>query len=865
MKLILTHTNADFDAAAAALAAHKLYPDATPVLPERLNRNVEHFLLLYRNGLPFHDGRDFRVRGLKQVILVDTQRVPNMRGVRKNTPIQIIDHHQPFTQSETIISEAVGATTTMLVERMQAQNITVNSLEATLMTLGIYEDTGSLSYGTTTPRDVRAAAWLLENNAQLDTVRRFLSPPLNDEQQALFERLLAEAESRDVQGIPITVGAVRVDSHISEISSVVHRLRDTLETAALFVAVQMPENLLLVCRSSGDVLDVGEIARQFGGGGHSRAAAATIYDKGLREVVSELWEHIRARVRPVIRVADLMSYGVQTIDAHKRTGEIVQHMRRIGHEGFPVVDHGRVVGLLTRREVDRAVEHGLSNLTVREIMSSGEITLKPDDSVFILEEKMVESGWGQIPILGEDDKLIGIVTRTDLIKHWAHTHPDSTRISRLGGETFSLEQVGRVLGASVAQLIDLIAQQAKAMQINLYMVGGVVRDLFLNRPNLDIDFVAEGSAIELANQLGAIYGGEVNSFQPFGTAKWILDATTLDINGNLPAHIDFATARYEFYEHPTALPTVYQSGIKLDLQRRDFTLNTLAIQLSPTSGPVLDFYGGLADLRGSRIRVLHSLSFVDDPTRILRALRFERRLNFTLEPRTAELLITALPMLRRITGERLRNELDLLLHEYEPEQGLLNLQARGVLENIHPALRMDDSLARLFVAARTEKPPISPDLTEWYWHILLYPLSTTSLDDLCQRLLFSRRMADSLRDTTRLMERLGEFERDDLRPSQIVERLAGFTDEALLTGWLVAGNLAGERLQRYMLEWRHVQPALNGHSLHEMGLQPGPCYRVILKRLRNARIDGEISDEVGEGEMVARLIREEKICDDDLR
>lgn len=860
MKLILTHPNADFDAVAAVLAAHKLEPEAIPVLPDRLNRNVDHFVILYRSGLPFHDQRDVRARGVKQVLLVDTQRLPNMRGIKQNVALQIIDHHQPFMKTETTVSETVGATTTLLVEEIQARGVPLSSLEATLLTLGIYEDTGSLSYGTTTPRDIRASAWLLEQGAQLDTVRRFLAPPLDKEQQALFERLIAENESRDVQGIPVTVAAVVVDSYIAEISSVVHRLRDTLDSAALFVAVQMPDNLLLVCRSSEDVLDVGQIAKHFGGGGHSHAAAATIYDRSLDEVVSELWEQIHARVQPVTRVADLMSYGVQTVDAGKRVSQVVQQMRRIGHEGFPVLDHGRVVGLLTRREVDRAMEHGLGDLTVREVMTGGAVTLRPGDSVFTLEEKMVESGWGQIPVVDDHDphRLIGIVTRTDLIKHWARAHP----IKAAPRESFSIEQMRRILGDAAARTIELIARQAQEMNINLYMVGGVVRDLFLNRPNFDLDFVAEGNAIELAKSLQAHYGGDVHSFQPFGTAKWILEPS------HLPPHVDFASARYEFYEHPTALPTVYQSSIKLDLQRRDFTINTLAIQLSPAAGPVLDFYGGLDDLRRGLIRVLHSLSFVDDPTRILRALRFERRLGFTIEPRTAELMTTALPMLRRITGERVRNELELLLHENEPEQGLLNLQRHGVLENIHPAFHMDETLAHLFEAARVEALPLpAPDMVNFYWHILFHRVPVATLAELCERLMIGRRVADSLVETARLVDRLDEFNQPEMRPSQIAERLEGLSDEALLTAWLVSADtpLARERIQRYMLDWRLIQPAINGHTLRAIGLAPGPCYSVILKRLRTARLDGEIVDEAGERALLDRLLREEKVCDDDLR
>jgi tRNA nucleotidyltransferase (CCA-adding enzyme) len=863
LKLILTHSNADFDAVAASLAAHKLNPDATPVLPDRLNRNVDHFLILYRNGLPFKDQRDFQVRGAKQVILVDTQRLPSIKGIRKNIPLDIIDHHQPFMQSENIVSEAVGATTTLLIEQIQARNITINALEATLMALGIYEDTGSLSYGTTTPRDVRAAAWLLENNAQLDTVRRFLSPPLNEEQQDLFEKLLTAAENREVQGVPVIVGAVKLDRYISEISSVVHRLRDILESEALFVVVQMPDNLVLVCRSTGDVLDVGKVAQHFGGGGHSRAAAATIYDKSLRQVVSELWEHIRTHIRPVIRVADLMSYGVQTINADKRVSEVVQQMRRIGHEGFPVIDQGRIVGLLARREVDRAMEHGLNDMTVRDIMESGEITLKPNDSVFALEEMMVESGWGQIPVVDDQQKLIGIVTRTDLIKHWARTHPTKTTVH--AAETFSLEQIGRVLGEPAAKLIDLIARHAQEKSVNLYMVGGVVRDLFLNRPNLDIDFVAEGSAIELAKDLCEHYGGEVHSFQPFGTAKWILDPTMLD--GELPAHVDFAGARYEFYEHPTALPTVYQSGIKLDLQRRDFTINTLAIQLSPATGPVLDYYGGLADLRTGRIRVLHSLSFVDDPTRILRAMRFERRLNFKIEDRTAELMTTALPMLRRITGERVRNELDLLLQEHEPEHALLNLQARGVLENIHPVFQVDQGVARCFQIARQEYAPWHTDhigTPELYWHIIFARIdSMGDLAGLSERLLMSKKMADSLFDAAMLYRQMRNLDWSQIRRSQIAEYLKAYSEVAILTGWLIAADfpVVRDHIQRYMLEWQHIQPILNGNDLRDMGLKPGPCYSVILKRLRGARLDGETQNEADERKLVEQWVEEERLCE----
>jgi len=870
VEIILTHENADFDALASLLAAHKLNPSAVPVLPERLNRNVERFVTLYQNGLPFVRPIEFDASGVTRVTVVDTQRPARLRGLPTHLTTHIIDHH-PLTgelgPNQTFSGEWVGAATTLLVETIQKQNIAVNALEATLLALGIYEDTGSLAYGITTPRDQRAAAWLLEQKASLDTVRQFLAHPLNEEQQQLFEKLTEAAQSKTIEGFVVTICAAQVDQHIAEISSVAHRLRDTLDAAVLFVVVQMPEHLQLVCRATVDALNVGDIARLFGGGGHERAAAASIHDQSVDDVIALLWQAVRERIQPLTRVADLMSYGVQTVEADDAIQDIVGRLRRIGHEGFPVLDSGKVVGLLTLRDADRALEHGLGHLAVRDIMSGGSIILRPDDSVWALEQRMVESGWGQIPVLEAADKLIGIVTRTDLIKHRARIHPASA------GQDITLpkEKVTAVLGEAVVSLIQTIADQAQQAGIALYMVGGVVRDLLLDRQNFDLDFVVESSGIDFAEQLQRRYGGQVSSFRPFGTAKWALDPQAAAALGlpldALPDHIDFATARNEFYEHPTALPTVYNSSIKLDLGRRDFTINTLAVQLSPASadGRILDFYGGQNDLKAGLIRVLHSLSYVDDPTRILRAVRFERRLGFTIEPRTAHLIDSAKPMLGRITGERLRNELNLLLRENAPEYGLLILQRRGVLEAIQPAFVLPENIGLQFQKARdTQAPwPHEPfDLAQVYWHLIAANLPFDSLQALCERLMFAQQMTESMLAARTLVEEIGGRAFAQKRVSEIAEWLKAVSELALFTAWLFSDDRKiRDDLRRYWTEGRHVQPVTNGHRLRAMGLQPGPCYSIILKRLRDAWLDSEIKTEAEEQQLLNKLIGE-GICDD---
>ncbi|NWG16343.1 MAG: CBS domain-containing protein [Chloroflexi bacterium] len=871
MEFIITHENADFDAVAAALAAHKLNPEAVPVLPERLNQNVARFVTLYQNGLPFIQQRDARAGSARKLIVVDTQRPIQLRGLPPDTPTHMIDHHplaRELQPHQTFMSEPVGATTTLLVEQIREQCIPLTPLEATLLALGIYEDTGSLVYGTTTPRDLRAATWLLEQQASLDTIRRFLFPPLNDTQQVLFDSLLKAAESRSIEGYLIVTSAVSAERYITEISSVAHRLRDTLDPAALFVVVAMPGSIQLVCRSTIDALDVGEIARLFGGGGHHRAAAATIHDYTLSETVALVWEKVEKHIQPTTRIANLMSYGVHTINAGQRINDIIRQLRRIGHEGFPVVESGQVVGLLTRRDMDRAVEHGLGNLTARDIMTAGTVTLRPDDSVLTFEQRLVESGWGQIPVVSDSGSLIGIVTRTDLINHWAKTHPPAYPQDKI----VSGSQIESVLGRAIATLINAIAAHAQETGVSLYLVGGIVRDLLLYRRNLDIDFVAESDAIHLAEQLQSRLGGRISCFRPFGTARWKLDeqvGAALQLDARLlPDHIDFATARNEFYEHPTALPTVYNSSIKLDLQRRDFTINAMAVQLSPAvaSGRVLDYYSGLHDLQARQIRVLHSLSFVDDPTRILRAVRFQQRLDFTIEPRTAELIAGALPMLGRITGERIRNELTLLLREDRPENGLLALQERGALAAVHSAFVLSGDIGASFRRARAVQtwpwPVSNLDMAALYWHIIAAGIPAAKLPALLERLLFGRAVANSLLEAARLAQQADELAQPDQRPSQIVAFLRPASDLACLAAWLLTEeNLVRQRICRYNTEWRFVQPGINGHHLQKMGLKPGPCYSLILNRLREARLDGETPTDADEQRLLHRLI-EDNNCHD---
>nr|HID13187.1 CBS domain-containing protein [Anaerolineae bacterium] len=865
MEVILTHENADFDAIASLLAASKLFPAATPVLPRRINRNGRAFLALYGAELPFVQPDDLPRRKIRRAILVDTQSLTTLKGMRRDLRVDIIDHHEldrELPLNWTYSGEPMGATTTLLVEEIAARSLKLTGIEATLLLLGIYEDTGSLSYMATTARDVRAVAWLMEHGARLAVVNEFLHHPLAPEQRELYERLLEQSETHEIEGHTIIVACAEAPEFTEEVSTLAHKLRELLEPSALFVLVALDKRIQLVARSTTDDIDVSAVAGHFGGGGHKRAAAALVRDRPLQTVREELLHLLPEVVRPGITVAQVMSRGVQVLSPEDTVADAAERMRRTGHEGYPVVAEGHVIGLLTRRAVDRALQFKMADVPVTQVMEAGSVTVSSHDSVEYLQRLMIETGWGQIPVV-EGDRIVGVVTRTDLITLWGTppTPPRRHEVATL------LEQA---LSSPVLALVRHISQTAHKMGFVPYFVGGPVRDLLLGHPIVDVDLVIEGDAIALARRLAADLGGRVRTHKRFGTAKWLLSQRVWrQVAGRvgrdeLPPSVDFVTARTEFYTHPTALPQVERSSIKQDLHRRDFTINTLAIRLDPDHwGELLDFYGGEADLRNGVIRVLHSLSFVDDPTRMLRAARLESRLGFHLDPRSEELIADALPLLKRVSGDRIRHELEQIFREAEPDRALCRLDDLGVLAHVHPGLRCDKWLRVKYRALREElesetwmlKPEDSPFL---YLALLAYRLGDEELEGLIARLMMVRDDAEDLRllhGLKRSLPQLGKAR----RPSAVYRLLQPYPARVLAVAWIATDRKRlRERLLRYQIEYRLVETELTGDDLKAMGLKPGPLFGRLLGALRDARLDGKVTTREEEEALVEELVAAER-------
>jgi tRNA nucleotidyltransferase (CCA-adding enzyme) len=879
MHIIVTHPNADFDAIASLLGAARLYPEAVPVLPSTINRNVRDFITLHENQLPFVRLNELDRSPITRVTVVDTQQIPSIKRLDPHAEVHITDHHDPpgaVPPGTTLSLTDTGATVTLLVEQIREASLAISPVEATLFLLGIYEDTGSLTYASTTPRDLQAVAWLLaKKGAQLTLMREYLNYALSDTQKILYEQLVERLETRTIHGHTIIIGLASVDHYVEEVSTLAHRLRDLYQPEALFILIEMSDHVQMVARSVTEAIDVARIAEFFGGGGHPRAAAALVKNKKLADLRKELIKTLNLEVQPATTVAQIMSKGARTLTPTDTVRHAADMMGRYGHEGFPVVEanSGKIVGVLSRREIDKASRHKLEGAAINQFMTKGEFYVTPGESIDAVQKLMTEEGIGQVPVLNRPGgDIIGIVTRTDLINLWQLGNREKVVQPNL------TTPLVNSLSAPLLQLLREAGELAVGQGAALYVVGGFVRDLVLTMwaaeqgrppaktsPRFDLDLVVEGDAILLARRLSEQHGGRVHSHNRFGTAKWLLAEPlpfSPDPAGATLASLDFVTARSEFYRHPSALPEVEQSSIRQDLHRRDFTINTLALRLTPEHfGDMLDFYGGQNDLAAQLIRVLHSLSFVEDPTRMLRAARIMARLGFVLEERTAELLDNARDLMGRVSGERIGHELALMFHEAEPEKAVQVADRLGLLTIIHPGLMVDDWLVARIKLLRTDlgNTPwagIKP-VTAHYLALMAFWLARDELDDLMERLNLRSDQRKILRGAYKI-----RFEKQAIatadKASALYRLLVSTSPEARLVAWV---GLKGEdeaacaQLVRFETDLRHKAPIIDGHYLKiEFNLKPDPLFRTILDTLRDARLDGLVDTLADERALVEGIL-----------
>ncbi|MHB8173725.1 MAG: CBS domain-containing protein, partial [Nitrospirota bacterium] len=560
MDVITCHLNADFDAVASMMAAKKLYPDAHIVFPGAQERSIREFFLtstLY--ALKFDRIKNIDLNKIDRIILVDTksrERIGRFSEIigRPGLQIHIYDHH-PFTdediRGEFELVEQLGACTTIFAELFQKKEIEITSLEATVMALGIYEETGSLAFTSTTPRDIKAAAWVLSRGANLNIVSDFITRELSAEQISLLDELLKSMTAYTVGGINIVIARASTKKYVQDLAILAHKIRDIENLDALFCVVRMEDRVHVVARSRISEVDAGAIASELGGGGHPTAASATIHDMNLDNVIERLLDVLNKNVRPMKLARDIMTRPVISIQDSATIKEAGESMTRYSVNVLPALRSGGLSGLMTREVVQKSIFHGLGERPVSELMSTDFKTVSPETSFKTIEDIMIRHTQRFLPVV-EQGKVVGAITRTDLLRalHDGLMERETLGLGYKGEDGFGKNISGLIqerLPTATKALLHNLGETADELGISAYAVGGFVRDLLMGALNLDLDVVVEGNGIDFAYKAAKKYGARVRPHQKFGTAVVVLpDGSKFDI----------ATARTEYYEYPAALPTV---------------------------------------------------------------------------------------------------------------------------------------------------------------------------------------------------------------------------------------------------------------------------------------------------------------------
>ena len=875
--IITTHVNADYDAIASMLAAQKLYPDAVVVFPGSHEKNLKNFFissLVYLFKMVHI--KDIKQLNIKRVVLVDTKKLDRLGDIapiieNNDVDIHIYDHHPPDSngiRGSYEVFEATGATITILVKILKQKQITFSPEEATVMCLGIYEDTGSFTYPSTTEDDFLAAAYLLSKGANIEVISNFMSKEINPQQIACLNDMIQSATKNRINGVDVVTTTISTEEYIRDLATAVQKMMRIDNISVLFVIARMGNKVYIIARSKISEVNAGLIISQLGGGGHPYAASATIKDKTLAQTEEALNKILHKEIKSDKSAKDLMSSPPISIKPDLPCKEAGKILTRYNINSMLIVDNDNkaagIRGFITRQVIEKALYHKLENAPVSEFMTTNIITADIETPFEIIQGIIIDNKQRIVPIL-KNGIIEGVITRTDLLNILVQESqlntgkfPDPIKKPFYARTKNIIKFMEERIPEKYLTLLRKIGSVASQSGYGVYVVGGFVRDLMLYKENDDIDIVIEGDGIKFAREYAEIENARINTYEKFGTAVIILpDGFKIDV----------ASARMEHYKEPAALPEVEMSSIKMDLYRRDFTINTLAIRLDPDHfGILIDFFAAQRDIKDKAIRIIHNLSFVEDPTRVFRAIKFEKRFNFNIGQLTSGLIENAVKMnfFERLGGVRVFSELKQILEEEDPIPAIIRMSDYDLLKYIHPEIKITSSLISLL---KSIKKVIS-------WHDLLYdedkcekwilyfmalmekqPKSVS--EEISEHLKFSPKHAKIFtRDRFKATGTLFWFE-NNLHPanSKLYNHMVPLKTEIILYVMALTENETIKMsISHYFSDLRKTKIFTQGRDIKNLGLPPGPEYKSLLKQIFDAKLDGQVASKDDEIAYLKQII-----------
>ncbi len=856
--LFATHNGTDLDGYASLVGLRYLYPDATLALGRNVEEVVTKALNLFPPGMPIVSADDVVPAEWPQVVITDTQDL-NRAGkwtqqLGDRVSIHVYDHHprnEALARDPRVVFHwaPVGSACTIVTEELAEAGVAPEARDATLLLAGIYEDTGQLSFRSTSERDFAAARQLVLWGARPEEAADLLERVWNARQTEVLEELMATRRTVDWQNLRAVVARVTLPSFVPDIAMLANRLGDDGVDAA-FVLVAIPQKVFFIARSFTPGVDVAAVAEKLGGGGHPAAASAVLRNQSLVEAEATLGRVLAEAGVHTVRARDLMSTPILGVDADETLGRA--HAILAGHRiGSLVAWEGeKAVGSLEAAAVTAAVSHGMAGEKVQPYIRHTLEAIRPETPLTELRALLYRTG-ERFFLVEEYGKPLGVVTRRDILRAvYEQTVPrhDTPAIGAESTRNLAGEIRGQ-LGAAAEAHLRSFGQMASATGVKVFLVGGSVRDLILRRRPVDWDLVVEGDPEPFLERVRE-QGATVKRYGRFHTAH----VTFAD-----GLAFDLARARRETYARPGALPEVLPGSLEQDLYRRDFTMNAMAVSLMPDEfGDLIDRYRGLEDLKHGRVRVLHSLSFVDDPTRALRGIRLAVRFSFTLEDQTERLLKRAvdLRLFSESEGTRLRREFFLPFRERDPIAVFHAFDKAGVLQSVaefgfDPELELIVKRALEWTAWYRLQfgPEVEYEETLLLGSLVLglrYDRSTKAMQAMklpdSERILWEalRQKAFDLERACEQSEHAGNAWHE--RPSAAMSTLERADDAALLL-WAIRYPERRDIVSSFLSHWRDVRPAVSGADLQAMGVPQGPEMGRRLSWLRNQVLDGALPAE----------------------
>ena len=837
--VITCHSNADWDALSSMIGMSMIYPDSIMIFPGSMEKPLNQFfnetaVFLYT----FKNIKEIDHASVKRVVVVDTQirsRVPQVQDLLDlpGVEVEVWDHHPtPYSGEKNKVINAdvthigtTGSTCTLICQALQERGITPACQEATFLGLGIYGDTGAFTYTSTKPEDFLAGAWLRQHGMDLPFIADLVQTGMTSVHIKVLNELLDSATAHEIGPYSVVLAEATLDSFMGDFAYLAQKFMEMESCNVLFALANMEEKVQVVARSRVDAVDVGQICKALGGGGHRFAASASVKSIPIPELKDAIFQQLYMQVNPNKQARDLMSSPAVGIEDRQTIREAEQLMNRYGLKAAPVFRAGtrHCIGYMECQTASKAIAHELGDMPVSEYMQRTILTVPPDAPLQRLMKIIVGAHQRLVPVV-EKNEVIGVVTRTDLINMFVE---DPSGVPIPVNTSARERNLAKLLSTRLPQpmlhMLHRAGELGDRLQVSVYAVGGFVRDIMLSRPAVefdDVDLVVEGDGIAFARALAQELGGRVREHRTFMTALIIYH----DENGE-EQRLDVATARLEYYKYPAALPTVELSSIKMDLFRRDFTINAMALRLNKGQfGCLVDFFGGQSDIQRKTIRIIHALSFVEDPTRIIRAVRFEQRYGFHISTQGEKLIKNALSLnlVEKLSGARILHELNLIFREDEPETCLRRLNELGVLAAIHPSLVLNadknellDSLREVIDWYRLLYFKETPELSTLYLMALCSAVPAIETADILHRLGLTPTMREeilSLRESVRMtLVELINWHRDTQKKGQAeqsVSRLCALLAPLPLesTLYLMARSDNEEissSVSQYIYKWRH--------------------------------------------------------------